>query len=113
MKAALLWIGAALAASVSLLALTTAARADAIDGDWCFEAASLTIRGPAIRTPGGTQMTGDYDRHGFSYQAPAGEEPAGTEVVMRLHGEELMSLVKRTGMSATQPQMWRRCKPVS
>ena len=42
------------------------ALADAIDGDWCrSDGKRMTIRGPAIVTPGGRQTNGDYNRHFF------------------------------------------------
>ncbi len=89
------------------------ALADAIDGDWCHGAQSLTIAGPRIRTPEGAEMTGDYNRHGFRYVVPDGAPQAGSEVVMVLNSEELMTLVRRSGGTQSQPESWRRCKPVS
>jgi len=99
--------GAALA-----LVATTPAWADAIDGNWCFAAKQLAIRGPAIVTPAGTAMQGDYDRYHFSYVVPAGEPNAGQTVVMVLLGETAMHL--STGANATEaakatPELWRRC----
>lgn len=88
-------------------------RADAIDGDWCFGAQHLNIRGPSIRTPGGTQMSGTYDRHNFFYLAPPGEADAGSEVSMRLNSDEMMTLVRKLGSTSGQAETWRRCKPVS
>lgn len=97
--------------AVALLAAAPA-WADAIDGNWCFAAKQLAIRGPAIVTPGGTAMQGDYDRHHFSYVVPAGEANAGKTVVMVLLGETAMHL--SVGTSATEaakatPELWRRC----
>ena len=95
---------------LSVLLGTVAARADAIDGDWCFATQNLNIQGPRIRTPGGNEMQGDYSRHGFSYVVPANETGAGTAIDMQLMGEELMLLTRnKTGT----PENWRRCKPVS
>jgi hypothetical protein len=92
------------------VALTpVAARADAIDGDWCFATQNLNIRGPKLRLPSGLEITGDYDRHGFRYTVPANETGAGTAVSMQLFGEELMQLTRAKG----EPEMWRRCKPIS
>jgi hypothetical protein len=87
------------------------ALADAIDGDWCFATQNLHIRGPKIRLPSGAEITGDYDRHGFRYTVPANEQGAGTAISMQLFGEELMQLTRAGGTG--QPEMWRRCKPVS
>ena len=98
----------ALAASTLLLA-SVPARADAIDGDWCFATLNLHIQGPRIRIPSGLEMTGDYSRHGFQYTVPANEPGAGTAISMQLFGEELMQLTRAGGA----PEMWRRCKPVS
>src|SRR2546430_1062332 len=50
------------------LLMSGAARADAIDGNWCRPPAKqFSIRGPAIVTPGGTAMQGNYDRHRLMY----------------------------------------------
>ena len=48
--------------------------ADAIDRDWCHQGKRLKIDGPDLLTSGGKRMQGLYDRHGFEYKAPAGEE---------------------------------------
>lgn len=96
----------------ALLSLASApAWADAIDGEWCStDGKRLAIAGPAIVTPGGTKMTGNYDRHGFDFVIPAGEPGAGQKMIMVLLGEELMQ--SRIGASA--PLSWKRCgKPNS
>ncbi len=87
------------------------AHADAIDGDWCHEdGRRLSINGPEIITPAGTQTKGQYDRHHFSYVVPANEPGAGATVGMILLSELQMRLRPPTG----EEQMWRRCsKPVS
>jgi hypothetical protein len=97
----------------SVAGLSTAVRADAIDGDWCHATSSLTISGPSIRTPAGTEMRGDYDRHGFAYVVPAHEPGAGAQVVMRLNNDEMMTLIRRAGGQDSAPEIWRRCKPIS
>ena len=94
---------------VALLAGAGSAQADAIDGQWCFGSSHFEINGPNIRTPGGNEITGNYDRHGFSYVVPANEQGAGTEIVMVLLNEETVRLSR--GQSA--PETWKRCKPVS
>ena len=97
---------------MALLALGHAARADAIDGNWCGpENRTLTIAGPEITTPGGTRMRGDYDRHGFSYVVPAREPDAGATVVMLLRDEYTMHLRRQAqGATAEGPvQIWKRC----
>lgn len=101
------------AVGVLLLALqTTTVRADAIDGDWCFATQTLNIQGPRIRTPGGTEMTGDYTRHTFNYVVPAQEPGAGTSIAMQLLSEETMTLA-RVGGNEADRQLWKRCKPIS
>jgi hypothetical protein len=88
------------------------ARADAIDGNWCFQAKQMSIRGPAIVTPGGTAMQGDYDRHGFVYVIPPGEPDAGQTVVMALLNETTLRLGTGSDVTAAAKaadQIWRRC----
>jgi hypothetical protein len=57
-----------LAAASSCLCLAgSPAKADAIDGDWCFaDGRHFSIRGPRITTPAGRETQGDYSRHAFS-----------------------------------------------
>ena len=99
-------------ALAACLAATGLARADSIDGRWCAEdGRRMDINGSGIVTPGGTSMTGDYDRHGFSYVVPPGEKEAGTPVRMRLRGETTIHLFK--GAGSGEPEIWKRCTPVS
>ena len=98
--------------ALPLLALSAgAALADAIDGDWCHgDGRRLSINGPDIVTPGGTELKGDYDRHHFSYVVPAAEPGAGGTVTLVLLSEILMHLKPPAG----EEQTWRRCgKPIS
>jgi hypothetical protein len=91
------------------LALTGAALADAIDGHWCrADGKRMTIQGPAIVTPGGKQIKGDYTRHFFSYVVPADEAGAGTTVSIQLLSEYLAHA--REGADS-KVQEWRRCQP--
>ncbi|MEZ5811110.1 MAG: hypothetical protein R3D45_06800 [Rhizobiaceae bacterium] len=95
-----------------LLAVTLCgpALADAIDGNWCnAEGENLHIDGPAIVTPGGMSMSGNYSRHAFSYISPPDEDFAGERLDMILHSEELMSMRLPSG----ETEMWRRCEVVS
>jgi len=87
------------------------ALADAIDGDWCSttEAAHFSIAGPLIVTPAGTQTTGDYTRHAFSYVVPEGDLGEGDMVVMRLLNEEEVLVAVDGG----EPILWRRCEVIS
>jgi len=96
-------------AGLAVVAMSGEGRADAIDGQWCaVDGKRIEINGPRIRTPGGTQMQGDYDRHGFRYVVPAAEPGAGGTVVMRLLNDNLMNLTP-PGSSAVQ--QWNRCGP--
>ena len=97
------------AAGVALLSfITTPARADVIDGDWCqADGRRMTIRGSQIVTPGGKQMRGDYDRHAFAYVVPAGEAGAGESVSIILRGEYLA--LSRQGAADAPWQEWKRC----
>lgn len=100
----------AMAVAAVIAFQTGTARADAIDGNWCSrEGKSMSISGPDIVTPGGTRMTGDYDRHGFRYVVPAAEKPAGARVDMSLVDEETLHVRTGNGPVVT----WRRCKPTS
>ena len=108
----------AAAACLALLllgALAPAARADQIDGEWCNAGRNFKIEGPNIRTYGGTNMTGDYNRHGFRYTVPANEPEAGSEIIMTLRGEELLDLFKQPKGAKENgaPESWRRCRVTS
>ena len=99
-------------ASAMVLTAAAAARADAIDGDWCFSSRHLAIEGPSIVTPGGKRITGNYDRHSFVYTVPPGEDRAGASIFMILLDEDTMEL--RAGSEQAAPETWRRCAaPVS
>jgi hypothetical protein len=96
--------------SLAVLLPTGAARADAIDGNWCHtEVGRMSIRGPDIVTPGGTQMQGTYGRHSFSYDVPAGEPGAGATLFMLLVDDETVHLTKGEGTANAAPQIWHRC----
>lgn len=107
----------AVAALAGYLAAAGTARADAIDGNWCHaDGKRLSIEGPRIVTPGGTAMTGDYDRHGFAYVVPAGEPGAGRHMVMVLLDEDTMQMGEGSDRSLTpeKSETWHRCgAPVS
>lgn len=93
----------------------SSARADAIDGHWCnSETGRMEIRGPAIVTPGGTQMEGLYGRHSFSYVVPAAEPAAGTTRNMIPIDDDTVHLRDGSDSSAQKPQVWHRCPaPIS
>lgn len=95
--------------AAALLGFGQAAHADAIDGDWCrSDGKRMTIRGPAIVTPGGQRTNGDYTRHYFSYVIPEGEAGAGATVSIQLLSEYLAHA--RQGADASVRE-WRRCQP--
>ncbi len=97
--------------ALGFILLAAPAFADAIDGDWCHgDGRRFSIRGPAIVTPGGKQMEGDYSRHAFNYVAPAPEPGAGKTVFMTLLDENHVHV--RLGEAfAANPEMWVRCSP--
>ena len=99
------------AASAALLGSVQPALADAIDGNWCRnDGKRMSIQGPAIVTPGGHKITGDYDRHAFSYVIPPGEPGTGDKVSIQLLGEYLAHARQGTDPAI---QEWKRCEPVS
>lgn len=102
---------ASIAASVTALA-TAPARADAIDGDWCFRGLHMTIEGASITTPARTKLEGQYNRYRFAYVVPAGEPGAGGEITLvMIRGQEIVHL-RRPGQTG-EPEVWHRCKPIS
>ena len=101
----------ALLAATALAVLAAApAHADAIDGDWCTaDGKRMKIRGPAITTPGGKEIRGDYTRHSFVYVVPAGEQGEGETVSVVLLSEYLAHA--RQGAADARIQVWNRCPP--
>lgn len=96
-----------LAVAAAALLLPGAARADQIDGHWCFtDGRNLSIDGPKIVTPGGNRIEGFYTRHAFSYTVPEGEAGAGTVTAMN-QLNDLVIHFRPDGV--TEPQVWRRC----
>jgi hypothetical protein len=65
--------------------------------------------GRASARPGDNEISGNYDRHGYTHIVPANEEGARTEVVMVLLNESTVRVTR--GRSA--PETWKRCKPLS
>ena len=105
------FMGCFMAAS-AVLTVAASARADAIDGSWCYKGRHLAIEGPKIIIPSGKQITGDYDRHGFIYMVPPGDKGAGATIFMGILDDETMEL--RVGSERAKPETWRRCAaPVS
>jgi hypothetical protein len=91
------------------------ALADAIDGHWCFpDGRRMFIQGPAITTPGGSRIQGEYGRHFFSYVIPPADQGSGQTVSMALVNEDTVHLRIGTGpaYSSDAPvQVWHRCGP--
>lgn len=86
--------------------------ADAIDGDWCNGGLHMEINGATIVTPGRNKIEGQYFRYRFIYTAPANEPGAGGEISMvMIRGQEIVHL-RRAGQTG-DPEIWRRCKPIS
>ena len=92
----------------AIVLATSSARADAIDGHWCSkDGRRLEIAGPTIVTPFGARVGGEYDRHHFSYIAPASDKNAGQKIDMTLMGEVAVHI--RVGSAETE--VWNRCGP--
>lgn len=99
-----------------LLATTTLATADQIDGTWCSPAGrSMTIEGSRIVTPGGQSVTGRYNRHHVDYEIPDGEPGAGSRVnADQLNDDEIRVIVPGGDPSASQAgEIWTKCQVTS
>ena len=101
--------------ALALLLPMGTAQADAIDGHWCHaDAGRMSISGPDIVTPRGTQMQGNYGRHSFSYVVPAAEPGAGANLFMILIYDDTVHLTNGSTTVLQTPQIWHRCAaPVS
>lgn len=106
------WFGAVLLV-LAVSVVPGGARADALDGGWCYtDGKRLVIDGPKILTPGGNRITGDYQRHFFTYKIPANEPGAGMTVHMEQLDEETMHMTLGTGAAGAAggpAQTWHRC----
>ncbi len=103
---------ASMVAACAAAMLATPALADAIDGDWCSGSSHLLIEGSKFTTPGRNVIQGEYNRYRFKYVVPASEPGAGSEINMvMIRGQEMVHLT-RAGQSG-EPEVWRRCKPIS
>ena len=101
-----------------IVAGAAGARADVIDGHWCFpDGKRISIQGPSIVTPAGSHLQGEYSRHFFSYMVPPTDQDAGQIVSMMLVNEEtvLLRIGATPSYSLDGPvQVWHRCgSPVS
>lgn len=104
-----IWVATIIMGAANLL--SSPARADSIDGDWCNGTQHLEIKGATILTPGRNKTEGRYGRYNFAYVVPANEPGAGGEVTMVFIRPETVHLT-RPGQSGG-PEIWRRCKPIS
>ena len=83
---------------------------DRIDGNRCdTDRRHMSIEGPAIVTPGGASMTGDYDRHGFRYVVPAGEADVGAQVDMIQHDDDTIEVTTSPPSGPGRTEIWKRC----
>ena len=98
----------ALIAITAILLPASTARADRIDGNWCYKDRHMSIEGPSIITPGGTKTTGLYDRHGFQYTVPGGEPDAGARVNMVQFNEQTIQVMTVEGKNS-RVEIWNRC----
>ena len=91
------------------------ARADAIDGNWCSgDGKRMSIEGPAITTPAGTQWHGNYSRHYFTYRVPDSDPGAGQTVYMALQNENTVNITMAADAQSAQKspiEVWHRCPP--
>jgi hypothetical protein len=90
--------------------LVTPVLADSIDGTWCqADGRQLSIQGPQIVLPSGKSIAGQYGRHEFAYQTPAGETGAGQVTYMQLFSEDDMASFPVNGDKLGEPTPWHRC----
>jgi hypothetical protein len=88
--------------------------ADAIDGDWCnMDGGHLRIEGSKIELAPGQILEGAYNRHAFSYVAPANDPEAGAEIQFVLRSEEEMRRVRKPDAMPEHEDIWRRCSATS
>jgi hypothetical protein len=93
---------------VVLLLISGPAVAVQIDGNWCSrDGRNVTIDGDKIRTPGGTVMTGEYERHSFRYVVPKNETNVGMVIVMVQVNDEIINVIE--GKDTTL-HVWNCCK---
>lgn len=95
------------------------ARADSIDGDWCYaDGRKFSIDGPNFVTPGGNRIQGDYDYYAFAYQIPKPEAGAGLTVSMVFIDDDTLHVTLGKGAAGTEKgvspggplEVWHRCR---
>ena len=93
------------------------ARADVIDGNWCFkDGRNMSINGPKILVPSGKQIEGNYTRHTFSYIVPVDEPGGGSTVSMVQQSEEVLHVLpgsEQKNKNGVKIEVWQRCKPIA
>lgn len=90
------------------------AHADRIDGDWCSaDGKHVSIDGARIMIPSGAEISGQYDRHHFRYDGPAGDPEAGQTIEMQVLSDEEMWLQRTIDSEKRPVETWRRCQAVS
>lgn len=100
--------------ALALVATSSLAHADAIDGTWCSPAGEqVTIDGEDVTTPGGQQIKGAYTRHTMAFEIPAGEPGAGKKLYMvQLHeGAVRVTTIAEVQVEPGPHEDWTRCQP--
>ncbi len=105
---------------VLFLGLGGTARADSIDGDWCYaDGRKFSIDGPNFVTPGGNRIQGDYGYYAFAYRIPKSEAGAGLAVAMVFIDDDTLHVTlgkaaaaeAYKGVSPGGPlEVWHRCR---
>jgi hypothetical protein len=90
-----------------------AASADPLDGRWCMAGGGrMSIDGSRVTTPGGAQMTGEYDRGSLVYAMPGLEPGSVLRVSLTLLDEERLRMaINQAGAKNARPEIWHRCGP--
>ena len=113
------WTFVLVVAGFFLGVLGGAARADAIDGDWCYaDGRQVSIDGPDFVTPGGNRIQGDYERYAFAYRIPKSEVGAGLVAKMVFIDDDTLhvtlgkaKVASEKGISPGGPlEVWHRCR---
>ncbi len=95
------------------------ARADSIDGDWCYaDGRKFSIDGSNFVTPGGNRIQGDYGYYAFAYRIPKSEAGAGLAVAMVFIDDDTVHVTIgrakvewEKGVSPGGPlEVWHRCR---
>ncbi len=112
------WVFALILAGLCLGVPGGPARADSIDGDWCYaDGRKFSIDGPNFVTPGGNRIQGDYGYYAFAYRIPKPEAGAGLTVSMVFIDDDTVHVTlgkaagSEKGVSPGGPlEVWHRCR---